>query len=280
MLPSLSERTTRFVADFNEFVQARKSYHDTGQSHFAEQADRLAPTITVEAESLFRDLLPPLGFLGLQRAKLADVQHRANESVQALHTLSENWNGILETQVRALDTMRNETRALTQSLQEAAAEHGVARFAARFHHIANDHDQGAAKWLWTAVLCGSGAIVAAFCFYAVSEVKGPLANIENAYLFTTRIVIIGLLVLAATYCAGMFRVRAHLSEINRHRAAALDTFKEFVLSTHSTSERDAVLKATVRTIFSPVVTGLVNSRDEKANNEFNGLVQALLNRKD
>lgn len=275
MLEGLLQTLTPLVNSLDEIIAALQPgrFPDGERSRILDRGRMGGPS---DLYGGFRDLLNAFSYLGVKAAKFAGAKERCDTAVKNIENTQQRWQGWFDQAGQQHQAMQRETMALISQLRSAAGQSGVSRFAGTFDALSESHRKSTKWWLLAAGGFGALAITAAYLFLVEFPISGNLEQFENVYILVTRLVVIGFAAIACGWCASMYRVRAHLAEVNKHRATALATFSLFVASAEGPEARDAILKASLRAIFAPGLTGLVNSKDEKANNEIIGVIQSMV----
>ena len=78
-------------------------------------------------------------------------------------------------------------------------------------------------------------------------------------MFTSKVVILGLLFTATIWCGRLYKAARHQGSINKHRANALRTFQAFTKAASDDAARDAVLMETTKSIFAFTTSGYLEN---------------------
>jgi hypothetical protein len=184
-------------------------------------------------------------------ALLADVEKQRNELV-----------GVV-----------NESKELLAGQKKLSAEIAIAGYGTLFAKEAKEHDTAANKWLIiTGVLAGLTAL-AAVANYSVSAYllnefsRMPSSQVPSfptslTLQFTIAKVILFTIGLSAAYwSARVYRSHRHNSIVNKHRANALTSFQEFVVTATDQEVKNAVLLQTTSCIYAPQPTGFSSGNE-------------------
>ena len=149
--------------------------------------------------------------------------------------------------------------------REAAASVGVAHFSNNFKNEADTQDKGAEKWLMTTGGLAAVTIVAALLMAFAIPVARDATAPQVFQLFTSKIVILGLLFTATIWCGRLYKAARHQSAINKHRANALRTFQAFTIAASDDETRSAVLMETTKSIFALTPSGYLDNETTSGN---------------
>ena len=132
----------------------------------------------------------------------------------------------------------------------------------QFNKLARGH--AIAAWIWMIV----SALFLAGTFYVVSvlflDARTPSDTQAIPYLLTARVVLIGLMVGGASWCAKNYRVNRHQWAVNSHRATAIATFKAFMEGTKDEEVRKSILLEAVRCVYSYRPSGYMTKTDQES----------------
>lgn len=179
----------------------------------------------------------------------------------------------IEKQRNEIVTVVNEAKDLLSGQKKLSTEIAIAGYGTLFAKEAREHETAANRWLIaTGIMAGLTAL-AAVVNYAVSvhllnEFSGmsssqvPRFPASLTVQFTIAKVILFTIGLSAAYwSARVYRSHRHNSIVNRHRANALTSFQEFVVSATDQEVKNAVLLQTTSCIYAPQPTGFSSSND-------------------
>jgi hypothetical protein len=141
---------------------------------------------------------------------------------------------------------------------EAAASVGVAHFTADFNAESSSQDESAERWLkataGVAVLTLAASIALVFV-----PIQPDATTPQVIQMFTSKVVILGLLFTATIWCGRLYKAARHQGSINKHRANALRTFQAFTKAASDDAARNAILMETTKSIFAITPTGYLDN---------------------
>ena len=76
-----------------------------------------------------------------------------------------------------------------------------------------------------------------------------------------KLIILTLLLTAATWCGRTYKALKHLAVVNRHRSLSLKTLNAFSAAAGDELTKNAVLLEATRAIFSAGATGYIDAKD-------------------
>ena len=162
----------------------------------------------------------------------------------------------VEKQRNELVSLVNESKELLAGQKKYSAEIAIAGYGTLFANEAKDHGDATKIWLGItgvlAVLTASAAVANYFVsvnqlnqFLRLSGSQVPSIPTSLSLQFTIAKVILFTIGLSAAYwSARVYRSHRHNAIVNRHRANALTSFQEFVVSATDPEVRNAVLLQT------------------------------------
>ncbi|MFC1614020.1 hypothetical protein ACFL5K_01855 [Gemmatimonadota bacterium] len=180
--------------------------------------------------------------------KIANKMRDINK--QAESTLSEMQNKL------------EKINSIISSAKQASSTIGAAVFSKDFAEESDKMKTTAKSWLRFSIYCFLLSIV--FLIHILLEIKPDLGLSETIQYVSTRIIILAVTVTAALWCGKIYKANMHQAVINRHRALSLQTFEAFKNATDDPLTKDAVLMEATRCVFSPQVTGFLESQDAGA----------------
>jgi hypothetical protein len=213
--------------------------------------DQLVNQIKSQADQLFTAAHLYIPYLAYQKG---DVQRNINELTRSVEEAGQLVDGTK----KDIEQRRGEIGDIIVAAREAAASVGVAHFTADFNAEADAQDQSAEKWLKTTAGLAAITILAALLMAFIS-VKQDATTPQVIQLFTSKVVILGLLFTATIWCGRLYKAARHQSAINKHRANALRTFQAFTKAASDDTARNAVLMETTKSIFAITPSGYLEN---------------------
>src|SRR6202035_769155 len=89
----------------------------------------------------------------------------------------------------------------------------------------------------------------------------PVPTSLTLQLTIAKVILFTIGLSAAYWSARVYRSHRHNSIVNRHRANALTSFEQFVVSTEDKEVKNAILLQTTTCIYAPQPTGFSSSND-------------------
>lgn len=213
--------------------------------------DQLVSQIKSQADQFFTAAHLYIPYLAYQKG---DVQRNINELTRSVEEAGQLVDGTK----KDIEQRRGEIGDIIVAAREAAASVGVAHFTADFNAEADAQDQSAEKWLKTTAGVAAVTILTALLMVFV-PVKADATTPQVIQLFTSKVVILGLLFTATIWCGRLYKAARHQSAINKHRANALRTFQAFSKAASDDDARNAVLMETTKSIFAITPSGYLEN---------------------
>jgi hypothetical protein len=228
--------------------------------------DSLTNQLHAQVDAIFTGVGSWLPFLAYQRGDVAANIDRLTRAAQEGREIIERAR--VEVQVKA-----NELDAIISAAREASAAAGAAVFTMDFEKEWKNLESAASKWLLAAAAGAVLTLCSAFFFLylarqPIASVGSPdptlgaqLSGAQVAQIIGSKLIIVSMLLTAATWCGKNFRALKHLAVVNRHRALSLRTLKAFSSAAGDELTKNAVLLEATRAIFSAGATGYIDGKD-------------------
>lgn len=213
--------------------------------------DQLVNQIKSQSDQFFTAAHLYIPYLAYQKG---DVQRNINDLTRSV----EEAGLLVDGTKKDIEQRRGEIGEIIVAAREAAASVGVAHFTADFNAEADARDEGAEKWLKTTAALAAGTILVALLMVFV-PVRADATTPQVIQLFTSKVVILGLLFTSTIWCGRLYKAARHQSAINRHRANALRTFQAFTKAASDDDARNAVLMETTKSIFAMTQSGYLEN---------------------
>jgi len=213
--------------------------------------DQLVNQIKSQADQFFTAAHLYIPYLAYQKG---DVQRNINELTRSVKEAGLLVDGAKDD----IKKRRGEIGDIIVAAREAAASVGVTHFTAVFNAEANTQDSSAQKWLKTTAGLAAGTILAALLMVFV-PVKADATTPQVIQIFTSKVVILGLLFTATIWCGRLYKAARHQSAINKHRENALKTFQAFTKAASDDDVRNAVLMESTKSIFALTPSGYLDN---------------------
>ncbi len=212
--------------------------------------DQLVAQFRNQADSYFAAAHLYIPYLAYQKG---DVQKNINDLTQSV----EQASGLVDNAKKEIKVQREEIGNIIVAAREAAASVGVAHFSADFSTESTEQEAAAKSWLVVTGILALTTLLVAFgvAFIPIDKEATPS---QIAQLFTSKIVILGLMFTATIWCGRLYKAAKHLATINKHRSNALRTFQAFTKAASDDAARDAVLMETTKSIFAITPSGYLD----------------------
>jgi hypothetical protein len=167
----------------------------------------------------------------------------------------------------------NESKDLLAAQKKLSAEIAITGYGTLFAKEAQEHGNAAKLWLGvTGVLAGLTATAGWWNYRTSVNLLNQFASLPSSQVasvptsitlqFTVAKVILFTIGLSAAYwSARVYRSHRHNSIVNKHRANALTSFEQFVVSAEDKEVKNAVLLQTTTCIYAPQPTGFSSGND-------------------
>ncbi|MDF9787860.1 FtsH-binding integral membrane protein [Polynucleobacter sphagniphilus] len=121
-------------------------------------------------------------------------------------------------------------------------------------------EENAKTWLWVTAGLAIATVVASIVSFFL-PLPQDSGNAGLAQFFTSKIVLLGVLIMATVWCGCIYKAIKHQAAINAHKANALKSFQAFVNATADEATKNAVLLETTRSIFALGTSGYLDQSD-------------------
>ena len=237
----------------NKSIQLMRDFTLEGSANPTQRREGIVAQIKNNAENLLAATQGWIAFLAYQKG---DVQR----NIESLSTAVTTAKGLIDSANIEATRARKELDGIIAAAREASAIVGVAHFTSDFLGQATLLNEQAGTWLkW------SGGLAIATGFVAVASFLVPIpAGASNAVIIqfmTSKLVLLGVMLGATTWCGRNYRALKHQASVNTHRTNALKSFQAFVKATADEGTRNAVLLETTRSIFAIAPSGYLEGVD-------------------
>jgi hypothetical protein len=213
--------------------------------------DQLVAQLKAQADQFFVAAHLYIPYLAYQKG---DVQRNINELTASVEQASQLVGNAKE----EIEKKRGEIGNIIVAAREAAASVGVAHFTADFNAESSEQDKSAERWLKATAGVAALTLVAAIALVFV-PIKPDATVPQVIQMFTSKVVILGLLFTATIWCGRLYKAARHQGSINKHRANALRTFQAFTKAASDDVARNAILMETTKSIFAITPTGYLDN---------------------
>ena len=213
-------------------------------------------------EKLAEAAVPVLLYSELRSSGIKSAQARAYDLLAEIEKQRNELTGAV-----------NESKELLAGQKKFSAEIAIAGYGTLFAKEAKEHGDAAKRWLVvTSVLAALTSLAAVANYRTSISLLNEFASTSASHVpnlpasltvqFTIAKVILFTIGLSAAYwSARVYRSHRHNSIVNKHRANALTSFQEFVISTTDPEVKNAVLLQTTSCIYAPQPTGFSSGND-------------------
>jgi len=213
--------------------------------------NQLIGQLKTQADQFFSVAHLYIPYLAYQKG---DVQRNINELTESVEQASR----LVSDAKDEIEKKRGEIGEIIVATREAAASVGVAHFTADFTTESAAQDSSADRWLKaTGAMAGLTLVVAVGLVFV--PIKPDATTPQVIQIFTSKVVILGLLFTATIWCGRLYKAARHQGAISKHRANALRTFQAFTKAASDDESRNAILMETTKSIFAITSTGYLDN---------------------
>lgn len=165
--------------------------------------------------------------------------------------------------VTRLQELEDRATKLTSSLEQAAAEEGVAKASVVFAAAAKRHEDEAATWQTRAIVLAVAIVAWVVSSHWLFHPDEDESTGQAIGLVGTRLAVLSLLGVALAFCVRNVSASRHNAVVNRHREESLKVFDYFLtgVAEDDTETKNAVLLEATRSVFGPQPTGYLKGED-------------------
>jgi hypothetical protein len=244
---AINQLDSSLKAVLNWLTRINKFSLDQGSP--AQARDEIVANIAAAQQDLYRHAHVWIPFLAYLRGDIPNHLKAISGSVTAASSQADEFAKYLASQKLEIESIISATR-------EASADAGVGHFTQDFSNDSVEREEDAKKWLIASACFAAASLLSAAAFLFSEPATSA---IELVQVTTSKVVLLGVLIAATAWCAGVYKANKHQSTVSRHKAHSLKTFRAFVSATDDESVRDAVLIETTRAIFSHGASGYISS---------------------
>ena len=213
--------------------------------------DQLVTQLKTQADQFFAVAHLYIPYLAYQKG---DVQRNINELTESVEQASQLVGNAKD----EIEKKRGEIGNIIVAAREAAASVGVAHFTADFNAESDAQDASAKKWLKTTAGLAFVTLLVALALVFI-PIRPDATTPQVLQLFTSKVVILGLLFTATIWCGRLYKAARHQGAISKHRANALRTFQAFTKAASDDAARNAILMETTKSIFAITPSGYLEN---------------------
>lgn len=228
-----------------------------------QKRDALAANLKKHAGNLYKESVSHIIYWGQKSLQLDDILNEAQKTVTEVAELKEEATTLAEEQ-------KKEIARMLEDIKQAGAEVGVDSFSNDFTDEAKSLQGRAGRWLIaTLFVAGVTAAFAGLTFFGqltptLPDETGYLKTYLWIHSVTSKFILMGVLITAALWCGRVYKALSHQVAVNKHRAAALRTFRVFVNAADTPEIKDAVLIEATRAIFGLAHTGFLGESNQQS----------------
>lgn len=242
-------------ADFNRFDQIIK--FDVGQNNAAQTRASMIAQLQGAYDAAFNALW---GFVAYGVAKNTDSSLLEVKARAALQSIEDGARDL----TRELEKHEKDADDILTNIKKVAAEQGVSQQASYFKELAEAHLAQSVSWrtatISVTVVTVLFALLSAFAF-KISWMR-PENSLDAIEFMTGKVIFFLTLGAIIALCAKNFLAHQHNAIVNRHRQAALQTYRSLVEAGSSVGTQDIVLAQAAACIFGPQETGFSKDSQE------------------
>lgn len=190
-----------------------------------------------------------------------------------------------------LDNKFDEAQGVIQQMREAAASIGITEYNRAFNDEVQVYEKSADRWLLDTV--GSlvlliVAVVSLFLFniapIATQADGTPATGIATVAPVVgdtvLRLTVVSALTFFVLFCSRNYAAARHNAVVNKHKVAALKTFRAFIAGTDDQAVKDEILKQAAQAVFVSQSSGFLRGEgDSPSNNQIIQLMRDSANPK-
>ncbi len=217
--------------------------------------DALVSQLHNQVDALYNAVSVWIPFLAYQKGDIAENVGRLSKAVDEAKAL-------LGSAHKSAEEKRKEIDDIVSAARTASASAGAAVFTDDFHKESSAQEKAAGNWLIAAGVIGAMSVLAASAmwFFAYTS-SATLSTVQLVQIVAAKLVILSILIGAATWCGGIYKALRHLTSVNRHRALSLRTLQAFAKAASDDQTKNAVLMEACRAVFVGGVTGYLDGKD-------------------
>ena len=260
-LEQLSQAAEQANSQFSEIQQFSLQAHPQNPG---EARDGLINNVRDQYDFWFSQVTPTISYSVRKGTDFEQLEQDARKQAEQVEQIG------TELQSKGLEIVA-EAQVVLDQVRRAAQEVGVVQHAAQFNDEADQHKTSAQKWLnaaiWLAIPTASltfGNVVVHVVLIYLGKLPA-LTTAQTIQLAVAKIIFFSLLFSALVWVGRVYRSHQHNFVINRHRQNALTSFETFAKAANDDQTKSAVLLQATNCIFSPQVSGYVDSPTEAPN---------------
>jgi hypothetical protein len=242
-------------------VQQIREYNPSNYANRGLQVN-LVQSLSTQYDNLVEAVLPALLYSNLRSSGIRTAEAKTYGALAEIEKHRDE-----------LATLVNESKELLAGQKKLSAEIAITAYGTLFAKEAKEHGDAAKIWLGvTASLAALTAVAGWLNYQASANLLNQFSKVPSSQVqsvptsltlqFTVAKVILFTIGLSAAYwSARVYRSHRHNSIVNKHRANALTSFEQFVVSTEDKEVKNAVLLQTTTCIYAPQSTGFSSGHD-------------------
>lgn len=213
--------------------------------------DDLANQFVHQADTFYNLSHTYVPYLAYQKG---DVQRNIDELTGSI----KKAEALVSSAQSEIDLKSKEIDSIVIAARDASASVGVAHFSSDFEKEAKSLDIQAGRWLNATIVMATFTAIVASSMMLIN-VPADATNGQIAQIFTSKLVLLGLLFSATIWCSRLYKATKHQVRANQHRSNSLKTFQAFIKAASDESSRNAVLLETTKSIFTITPSGYLDN---------------------
>jgi hypothetical protein len=249
---------------FQRIINSVQQIRSFGPQNYGNQnlANSMVQELRIGYDSLVEAAVPVLLYSEFRASGISNTKQKTHELLAEV-----------ENQRKELGDLVSESKELLAGQKKFSAEIAIAGYGTLFANEAQEHADAAKIWLCAtgilAILTASAGVwnylvseslIKQFSQASASQVSSIPASLSIQFTIA-KVILFAIGLSAAYWSARVYRSHRHNAIVNRHRANALTSFQEFVVSSTDPDVRNAVLLQTTSCIYSPQPTGFSSGND-------------------
>ncbi|MCM2303069.1 MAG: hypothetical protein NDJ72_00080 [Elusimicrobia bacterium] len=219
----------------------------------AAQRDDIATQFHGQVDSVYNTVGVWIPFLAYKKGDIAENVGRLSQAVAEA-------KATLEEAKQTTEAKKIEIDSIVAAARAASASAGAAVFTEDFLKESSTQEKLAKNWLIAAGVIGVLGIVAASAMWLVAYKSQTLETSQLVQVIAAKLVILSILIGAASWCGGIYKALRHQTSMNKHRALSLRTLQAFVKAGSDDQTKNAVLMEACRAVFLGGNTGYLDGK--------------------
>jgi hypothetical protein len=219
----------------------------------AAQRDSISNQLHGQVDGVYNAVSVWIPFLAYKKGDIA-------ENVGKLSRAVDEAQAMLSAAKMSTEATRLEVDAIVAAARAASASAGAAVFTEDFLKESSSQETLAKNWLIATGAIGAISVGAACAMWYFAYNSPSLGTPQLVQVIAAKLVILSILIGAATWCGGIYKALRHQTSANRHRALSLRTLQAFVKAGSDDQTKNAVLMEACRAVFLGGHTGYLDGK--------------------